>query len=67
MAIMALPVLNGWQWVALISPVFVYLLLTRVSGIPMLAAKAEKRWGSETEYQQYVSSTSKLIPRPPND
>jgi len=65
MAIMALPVLNDWQWVALISPVFVYLLLTRVSGIPMLAAKAEKRWGSETEYQQYVSSTSKLIPRPP--
>ena len=33
-AIMALPVLSGWRWVTLISPVFVVLLLTRISGIP---------------------------------
>ena len=31
-AIIALPVLRGWQWITLISPVFVTLLLTRVSG-----------------------------------
>jgi steroid 5-alpha reductase family enzyme len=35
-AVMALSVLQGWQWVALISPLFVTLLLTRVSGIPLL-------------------------------
>ena len=34
--IIALPVLQGWQWVALISPVFVTLLLTRISGVPLL-------------------------------
>ncbi|HEY69406.1 MAG TPA: DUF1295 domain-containing protein, partial [Anaerolineae bacterium] len=30
-AIIAVPVLRGWQWVTLISPVFVILLLTRIS------------------------------------
>jgi steroid 5-alpha reductase family enzyme len=35
-AIIALPILHGWQWVAMISPLFVTLLLTRVSGVPLL-------------------------------
>jgi len=65
MAILAVPILSGWQWLALISPVFIYLLLTRVSGIPMLAEKAEKRWGQEPEFQEYLRSTSRLIPLPP--
>ncbi len=64
-AIMALPVLSGWRWVALISPVFVTLLLTRVSGIPMLEARAQKRWGSEEEFQAYTEKTPVLVPRPP--
>jgi steroid 5-alpha reductase family enzyme len=64
-AIMALPVLSGWRWVTLISPVFVVVLLTRVSGIPMLEARAEKRWGSEEEFQAYTRNTPVLIPRPP--
>jgi steroid 5-alpha reductase family enzyme len=65
-AIMALPVLSGWRWVTLISPVFVVLLLTRVSGIPMLEARAEKRWGDDDEFQRYKSHTPVLIPRPPH-
>ena len=64
-AIMALPVLSGWRWVTLISPVFVVVLLTRVSGIPMLEARAEKRWGDEDEFQTYTRNTPVLIPRPP--
>jgi steroid 5-alpha reductase family enzyme len=64
-AIMALPVLSGWRWVTLISPIFVILLLTRVSGIPMLEARAEKRWGDEEEFQAYTRNTPVLIPRPP--
>jgi steroid 5-alpha reductase family enzyme len=64
-AIMAIPLLSGWRWVVLISPVFVTLLLTRVSGIPMLEARAQKRWGDDAEFQAYTRNTSVLIPRPP--
>jgi steroid 5-alpha reductase family enzyme len=64
-AIMALPVLSGWRWVTLISPVFVALLLTRVSGIPMLEARAEERWGDDAEFRRYTETTPVLIPRPP--
>jgi steroid 5-alpha reductase family enzyme len=64
-AIMAIPVLSGWRWITLISPVFVTLLLTRVSGIPMLEARAEKRWGHEAEFQAYTRNTPVLIPSPP--
>jgi steroid 5-alpha reductase family enzyme len=62
-AIIALPVLQGWQWVALISPVFVTLLLTRVSGVPMLEKKADTKWGGQEDYEAYKKRTPVLIPR----
>ena len=65
MAIVAVPVLQGWQWATLISPVFVALLLIRVSGIPLLEEKADKRWGGETDYEDYKRRTPVLIPKPP--
>ncbi|NNC37163.1 MAG: DUF1295 domain-containing protein [Acidimicrobiales bacterium] len=64
-AIIAVPVLSGWQWVAMISPVFVYLLLTKVSGVPMLEAKSQKKWGDDPRYQEYVKNTPVLMMRPP--
>ena len=64
-AIIAVPVLSGWRWVTLISPLFVVVLLTRVSGLPMLERRAAKRWGDEPEYQRYVERTPVLVPRPP--
>ena len=63
-AIIALPVLQGWQWVALISPLFVTLLLTRVSGVPMLEKRADDRWGGQADYETYKANTPVLIPRP---
>jgi steroid 5-alpha reductase family enzyme len=62
-AIIAVPVLQGWQWVAMISPLFVTLLLTRVSGIPLLAKKADKKWGGQADYEEYKKNTPVLIPR----
>lgn len=59
----AAPVLAGWQWVAVLSPLFVILLLTRVSGIPLLEARAEKKWGDRADYIAYRESTPSLIPR----
>ena len=64
-AIIALPVLSGWQWVTLVSPVFVIVLLTKISGLPMLEARAEERWGDEAEFRRYTDNTPVLIPRPP--
>ena len=64
-ALVAAPVLQGWQLFSLISPVFVILLLTRVSGIPLLEARAQKRWGDDPEWHAYRQRTSRLIPRPP--
>lgn len=61
--VIAIPVLQGWQWVALISPIFVTLLLTRVSGVPMLEAKAKKKWGGQVDYEAYKAGTPVLIPK----
>ncbi len=61
--IIVLPVLQGWQWIALISPVFVALLLIRVSGIPLLEKKADKKWGGQADYEAYKKNTPVLIPK----
>ena len=64
-AIIALPVLRGWTWVTLISPVFVTLLLTKVSGIPMLEQRADQKWGGQPDYEAYKANTPVLIPAKP--
>ena len=66
-AIIAFPVLQGWQWLTLISPIFIILLLTRISGVPMLEARADEKWGGQDDYEAYKNGTSVLIPRPPSN
>ena len=63
-AVIALPILRGWQWVTLISPVFVTVLLTRISGVPMLEKRADEKWGGQEDYEAYKERTPGLIPRP---
>ncbi len=60
--LVAVPVLQGWQWVAVLSPLFVVLLLTRVSGIPLLEKRADERWGDRSDYLAYRDRTPVLIP-----
>jgi steroid 5-alpha reductase family enzyme len=64
-AIIASSTLRGWQWVTMISPVFVIFLLTRMSGIPLLEKRADERWGDHESYQSYKAKTPALVPRPP--
>lgn len=64
-AIIALPVLSGWQWATLISPIFVTILLTKISGVPMLEKRADEKWGGQADYEAYKKNTSVLIPIPP--
>ena len=64
-ALVAIPVLRGWQWATLISPLFITLQLTRISGIPMLENRADEKWGGQPDYEAYKANTPILIPRPP--
>ena len=50
------------EYATVISPLFVTLLLTKVSGIPILEKQGLKRWGQDPAYRQYLSKTAKLIP-----
>ena len=65
-AVIAAPALQGWQYVTLISPVFVTLLLTKGSGIPLLEQRADAKWGGEPDYEDYKASTPVLVPRWPS-
>lgn len=62
-AVMALPSLSGSAMIFLISPIFVAVLLTRISGVPLLRKTAGARWGDDPEYQAYLKNTPLLIPR----
>lgn len=64
-ALLATPYLHGSLWLAWISPLFVLLLLTRISGIPLLEETAEERWGGRPEWKAYKATTPVLWPRPP--
>lgn len=66
-AIIAFPILQGWQYITLISPVFIIFLLTRVSGVPMLEEYADKKWGGQEDYERYKANTPVLVPRPPSN
>ena len=61
-AIISLPTLSGFQYVTLISPLFIYLLLTRISGVNLLEESSDKKWGDLQEYEQYKRETPILVP-----
>jgi steroid 5-alpha reductase family enzyme len=58
--------LNGgwpWGWLALTGPAYIYWLLTRVSGVPLL--EAHMRRSRPAAFAAYASRTSAFFPRPP--
>lgn len=65
-AIIAFPSLQGWGYVTLASPVFVALLITQISGVPLLEKFADEKWGGQEDYKEYKRSTPVLIPKLPN-
>jgi steroid 5-alpha reductase family enzyme len=62
-AIIAYPALYQWQVVTLISPLFVILLLTKISGISLQEEQADERWADNDDYQMYKQNTPVLIPK----
>ena len=61
-AVIGLPVLSGFEYITLISPIFVYLLLTRISGINLLEEIANKKWGDSDSYNLYKKTVPILFP-----
>ena len=55
--------LTGWQYISLISPIFVYILLTSISGINLLEKYADNKWGDLDSYKKYKKETPELIPK----
>lgn len=64
-ALIAYPALQGWQYLTLTSPLFVYALLTKGSGVPLLEERADARWRGEPEYEAYKARTPVFFMRPP--
>ena len=64
--LIAYPVLSGWQLCTLISPIFVYVLLTKVSGVNLLENRAIKKWGSDPDYMNYLEKTPVLMMKKPS-
>ena len=62
-AIMSVPYLQGIQYWTLISPIFSFVLIYFVSGVRMLEARANVKWGENLDYQAYVKKTPIFFPR----
>ena len=60
-----MPVLSDLQLITLISPLFVFILLTQISGIPLLENRADKKWSEDPEYLKYKERTPVLILKKP--
>ena len=61
--IASLGYIDNYKYVLLLTPIFVYLLLTRVSGVNLLEDIGEKRWGNSKEYQKYKEKTPLFFPK----
>lgn len=61
-ATMSMPTLEGIQFLSLISPIFIYFLLTRISGVNLLEERADNMWGNQKDYQDYKKKTPILAP-----
>ncbi|XP_035824014.1 uncharacterized isoform X2 [Zea mays] len=51
------PVISDAEWLVILGPIFLTLLLLFVSGIPLLESSADKRYGRLEEYRAYKNTT----------
>ena len=54
---------SGLERVTWVSPIFIYLLLTKISGVPILDRRGLEKWGNQPEYHKYRENTPTLLPR----
>jgi len=61
--VMSISSFTGMNYLAIFSPIFTYLLLNFISGVRILEARGNKKWGHLDEYNNYKKNTPKLIPK----
>ena len=62
-SIMSVASMTGLQYVSLISPLFSFLLIYYVSGVRMLEARSDKKWGNSEDYQEYKNNVPVFVPK----
>ena len=60
-AVMSISSLQGLQFITLISPIFVYILLVYISGVRILEDQAKKKWGHLDSFKEYLKNTPRLF------
>ena len=60
-AVMSFSSLSGIEYLTLISPIFTYLLLVKISGVRMLEGRGQKTWGDDEEYIAYMRNTPMVM------
>lgn len=61
--VMSISSFSGINYLAIFSPIFTYLLLNYISGVRILEARGNEKWGHLDEYNNYKENTPKLIPK----
>jgi len=55
-------ILVTWEWFSIVSPVYITVILMFGSGIPTTEKSTDKRFWTDTKYQEYKQRTPVLIP-----
>lgn len=62
--IFVFPFLNGTHsLIGLVSPLFIFVLIKFVSGVPLLEKSADTKWGQNPEYATYKSKSGIILPK----
>ena len=53
---------SGGRHLLVLCPLFNYLLISRLSGVPLLEKAGLKRWGDDPRYKRYLGTVPELVP-----
>ena len=60
-AVMSFSSLSSLEFLTLISPIWTYLLLVKISGVRMLEGIGKKKWGEDPDYISYMKNTPTVM------